>query len=606
MKNRMAKMSMQKRMMIYFAVPLLIIQSVVAAVFYPALLDKFKNQLNYSLEQSVDQALSFVGSYIHNMEYLAEMVENNKEIYGILSAKEFTGMRDLEEQYQEFYTLNRTFASLEFSNSLYRFGLYIPEDIIYVSNQYYIFPNTRLEERDDYERMTEYFALGRDYLALSEERKDIGSMDTFNMLTLYHQIKDSNGDEVLGICSISIDGERIAQVMENANITSNGLVYLVNAEGEGVVSSNEALLERLKEEDSFPLAGEEKTWESVRIGRTEYYADREDIEDTGWQMVSLIPVREYDGQFRSLVMSAVVAVVVMMIMIMAVSYFLSNYYVGRLKKLSMEMKHLQDGDLNVQLPSIQEGDEVEEVYRNFNFMVGEVRRLLREHFELGKDARVAELRALQAQINPHFLYNTLDLINWIAMDYEAEDIEKIAWNLARFYRLSLNHGKDLISIGEEVEHVQVYVNIQKFHYDDAVHLEVDVPEELKVLACLNIILQPFVENAILHGIGERTEIKQCHIAIRVQRQGEDILFSVKDDGPGMTEQQMKDAVDLNINQIKGGYGIKNINFRIKLCFGEEYGVRYESVLEEGTTAYILIPAMTMEVAEEKILNEGEQ
>lgn len=594
-------MSMQKRMMIYFAVPLLIIQSVVAVVFYPALLDKFKSQLNYSLEQSVEQALSFVGSYIHNMEYLAEMVENNKEIYGILSAKEFTGIRNLEEQYQEFYTLNRTFASLEFSNSLYRFGLYIPENIIYVSNQYYIFPNTRLEERDDYERMADYFTLGRDYLALSEERKDIGSMDTSNMLTLYHQIKDSNGEKVLGVCSISIDGERIAQVMENANITSNGLVYLVNAEGEGVVPSDEVLFEELRGWDSLPLSGEENVWESVRIGRAEYYADREDIEDTGWQMVSLIPVREYDGQFRSLVMSAMVAVTVMMIMIMVVSYFLSNYYVGRLKKLSMEMKHLQDGDLNVQIPSIQEGDEVEEVYRNFNFMVGEVRRLLREHFELGKDARVAELRALQAQINPHFLYNTLDLINWIAMDYKAEDIEKIAWNLARFYRLSLNHGKDLISIGEEVEHVQVYINIQKFHYDDAVHLEVDVPEELKVLACLNIILQPFVENAILHGIGERAEIRQCHIVIRVQRQGKDILFSVKDDGPGMTEQQMKDAVDLNINQIKGGYGIKNINFRIKLCFGEEYGVRYESVLGEGTTAFILIPAMTMEAAEEKIL-----
>lgn len=300
-------------------------------------------------------------------------------------------------------------------------------------------------------------------------------------------------------------------------------------------------------------------------------------------------------------MSAMVAVVVMMITIMGVSYFLSNYYVGRLKKLSMEMQHLQEGDFTVQLPSVQQGDEVEEVYRNFNFMVGEVRRLLREHFELGKDARVAELRALQAQINPHFLYNTLDLINWIAMDYEAEDIEKIAWNLARFYRLSLNHGKDLISIGEEAEHVQVYINIQKFHYDDAVHLEVDVPEELKRLACLNIILQPFVENAIIHGIGERAEIRQCSIAIKVRRQGDNILFSVKDDGPGMTSQQMKDAVDLNINQIKGGYGIKNINFRIKLCFGEEYGVRYESVLGKGTTAFILIPAMTMEEAEDKIM-----
>ena len=230
--------------------------------------------------------------------------------------------------------------------------------------------------------------------------------------------------------------------------------------------------------------------------------------------MALIPESEYNGQFRGLVLSAAVAVVVMMIMIMGASYFLSNYYVGRLKKLSMEMQHLQEGDLNVQLPSIQQGDEVEEVYRNFNFMVGEVRRLLREHFQLGKDARVAELRVLQAQINPHFLYNTLDLINWIAMDYEAEDIEKIAWNLARFYRLSLNHGKDLISIGEEVEHVQVYVNIQKFHYDDAVHLKVEVPEELRSLACLNIILQPFVENAILHGIGERTEIRQCSIVIR--------------------------------------------------------------------------------------------
>lgn len=600
MKNRMAKMSMQKRMMIYFAVPLLILQAVVAVVFYPSLLDRFKSQMNYSLEQSISQAGSFVESYIHNMEYLAEMVENNGEIYGILSASEFDGLKNLKEQYQEFYTLNSAFTSLEFSNSLYRFGLYIPGDTVYVRNEYYIFPNTRLQERDDYGRMLEYFTLGRNYLALSEERKDIGSMDTSSMVTLYHQIRERKTGRILGACSVSIDGRRLAQVMENANITSNGLVYLVNAEGEGVVSSNEELFAALKKEDSLPLLGEEASWESVRVGRTVYYADRKNIENTGWQMVSLIPVSEYDGQFHSLVMSFMVVVVVMAITVMGVSYFLSNYYVGRLKKLSMEMKHLQDGDFNVQLPSTQQGDEVEEVYRNFNFMVGEVRRLLREHFQLGKEAKVAELHALQAQINPHFLYNTLDLINWIAMDYGADDIEKIAWNLARFYRLSLNHGKDLISIGEEVEHVQVYTNIQKFHYDDAVHLEADVPDELKALACLNIILQPFVENAILHGIGERTEIRRCNIAIKVQRQGEDILFMVKDDGPGMTRQQMEDAVACNINQIKGGYGIKNINFRIKLCFGEEYGVRYESVLGEGTTAFILIPAMTVEEAEEKI------
>lgn len=598
-------MSMQRRMMLYFSVPLLLIQIAVAAFFYPVLLDKFKSQLDYSMEQSVSQAVSFVGSYLHNMEYLVEMVENNGEIHAILSAREFTRTKNLDDQYQEFYTLNRAFSSLEFSNSLYRFGLYISDDAFYVINNYYIFPDSRLEERTDHERMQEYFALGQDYLALSEERKDIGSLDTTDMLTLYHLVRDRGSDRILGVCSISIDEDRITQVMENANITSNGLVYLVNAEGEGVVFSNEALYEQLREQIPPPL-WEGSGWRSVRIGRDDYYENREAIEDTGWQMVSLVPAEEYDGQFRGLVMSSTVALAVMMAMIMGVSYFLSNYYVGRLKKLSTEMRHLQDGDFTVQIPSIQQGDEVEEVYRNFNFMVGEVRRLLKEHFQLGKDARVAELRALQAQINPHFLYNTLDLINWIAMDYEAEDIEKIAWNLARFYRLSLNHGRDLISIGEEVEHVQVYVNIQRFHYDDAVHLKMEVPDELKSLACLNIILQPFVENAILHGIGEKTEITQCSIEIKVKRQGEDILFMVRDDGPGMTERQMEDAVSCNINQIKGGYGIKNINFRIKLCFGEGYGVRYESVLGEGTTAFILIPAMTMEEAEEKFAERTEE
>ena len=296
------------------------------------------------------------------------------------------------------------------------------------------------------------------------------------------------------------------------------------------------------------------------------------------------------------------------LLISAVIIFLyATYFSGRINTLRLAMAKVSNNDYEI-VDNIRGDDELTATFHDMKLMVEKLKsaeaRLYQSQIHeqmIENQQQQMELKLLANQINPHFLYNTLDLINWIAMDYEAEDIEKIAWNLARFYRLSLNHGQDLISIGEEVEHVQVYVNIQKFHYDDAVHLEAEVPEELKSLACLNIILQPFVENAILHGIGENAEIKQCRIAIRVQRQGEDILFTVRDDGPGMTQQQMEDAVSLNISQIKGGYGIKNINFRIKLCFGEEYGVRYESVLGEGTTAFILIPAMTMEEAEAKIL-----
>lgn len=164
---------------------------------------------------------------------------------------------------------------------------------------------------------------------------------------------------------------------------------------------------------------------------------------------------------------------------------------------------------------------------------------------------------------------------------------------------SLNHGKSLISIGEEVEHVEVYVNIENYHFDNAISLEVDVPEELKSYACLNIILQPFVENAIVHGIAEKPDIESCEIRICARREEQDIVFSVQDDGPGVDVKEMQKETQQDIRTAQHGYGVRNINFRLKLCFGEKYGVTYlES--EKGTHVEIKIPVMTMAEAEEKI------
>lgn len=185
------------------------------------------------------------------------------------------------------------------------------------------------------------------------------------------------------------------------------------------------------------------------------------------------------------------------------------------------------------------------------------------------------------------------------MDYGAEEIGTLTWNLARFYRLSLNHGKSLITIGEEVEHVQVYVNIENYHFDNQISLNVDVPEELKGFACLNIILQPFVENAIVHGIAEYSEIESCSIAIRARKEEEDIIFTIQDDGPGVNVEQMQKETEQDIKKARHGYGVRNINFRLKLCFGEKYGVTYKES-EKGTCVEVKIPAMTMEEAEEKI------
>lgn len=600
MKNPLQKLSMHKRMMLYFSVPLILVQILLCFLCYPQVVRHYREKTDYSMEQSVSQAISFTESYLRNMTYLANMVEDNGVIQNTLSADGFGEERPYMEQWLEYYELNKEFNSYEISNPIYRFCLYVPDEVMYAGNQYYFDGVSRLKERSDYVDLRYALNTGEDYVAISRERDGVDQQDTSQMVTLYHRIASKKEkEEELGICSISVSAKYFQDIMKNANITSEGLVYLMSENGRMITSSNSSILQKMQKKGILLNYGAELFMEKKKEGQKEYYITRQNVDGASWQMILIIPENEYEDQYRFLWLSAALMLGSMIAVIVLMSYLLSGYYVGRLKKLNVEMTGLESGNLNANLPITTEEDEIEEIYHNFNGMVQEVQRLMQEHYQLGKEVKMAEVRALQAQINPHFLYNTLDLINWISMDYGAEEIGTLTWNLARFYRLSLNHGKSLISIGEEVEHVEVYVNIENYHFDNAISLEVDVPEELKSYACLNIILQPFVENAIVHGIAEKPDIESCEIRICARREEQDIVFSVQDDGPGVDVKEMQKETQQDIRTAQHGYGVRNINFRLKLCFGEKYGVTYlES--EKGTHVEIKIPVMTMAEAEEKI------
>lgn len=591
---------MHKRMMLYFSVPLILVQILLCFLCYPQVVRHYREKTDYSMEQSVSQAISFTESYLRNMTYLANMVEDNGVIQNTLSADGFGEERPYMEQWLEYYELNKEFNSYEISNSVYRFCLYVPDEVMYAGNQYYFDGVSRLKERSDYVDLRYALNRGEDYVAISRERDGVDQQDTSQIVTLYHRIASKKEkEEELGICSISVSAKYFQDIMKNANITSEGLVYLMSENGRMITSSNSSILQKMQKKGILLNYGAELFMEKRKEGQKEYYITRQNVDGASWQMILIIPENEYEDQYRFLWLSAALMLGSMIAVIVLMSYLLSGYYVGRLKKLNVEMTGLESGNLNANLPITTEEDEIEEIYHNFNGMVQEVQRLMQEHYQLGKEVKMAEVRALQAQINPHFLYNTLDLINWISMDYGAEEIGTLTWNLARFYRLSLNHGKSLISIGEEVEHVEVYVNIENYHFDNAISLEVDVPEELKSYACLNIILQPFVENAIVHGIAEKPDIESCEIRICARREEQDIVFSVQDDGPGVDVKEMQKETQQDIRTAQHGYGVRNINFRLKLCFGEKYGVTYlES--EKGTHVEIKIPVMTMAEAEEKI------
>lgn len=592
--------SLRRKMMFLFSVPLILLELLVYIEVSYSFTNQYQEQLNRTLIQTQNQAVSFLSNYAANMEYMAQLVENDAMIQATAVVRNQNLNTTFLEEYNEFYQMNRAFDRMEMENGIYRLILYVPDQVFYKSNAYYFYGLSRLEDRSDYINMLADLERFGNYFSTSMEKTNKTETEYVDMITLYHAVKEDGGyGRQVGICSVSIPVQLVRHIIQDAKITETGTVFLTDQFGNLVVASDDELAQNLISGGGIFTLEKNKNLQKYKTEQGTYYISTAGVGIEGWDMVMAIPQKEYLAGLNQQIVKLAIVLCILLAMVYLISSLLARYVTGRLGTLSRNMKELEKGDLYVQLPETDSKDEIEEVYSNFNFMVDEVRRMVQEHYQLGKAVKHSELKALQAQINPHFLYNTLDLINWMAIEYDAEDIEEITQDLARFYRLSLNHGRSLISVREEVEHIRVYAAIENFHYEGAVSLECHIPEELEELACLNIIMQPFVENSIVHGMAEHPEIEHTTIRIQAERHGDEVIFIIEDDGPGMTEEMMQSITEIpDRSEIrKKGYGIRNVNFRIRLCFGEQYGVRYERPERGGTRAVIRIPALSMEEAE---------
>ena len=393
-----------------------------------------------------------------------------------------------------------------------------------------------------------------------------------------------------------VDIEKLKKVLESAKSVEGALLYLVDEKGTVLVHpNNRANME-------LPNVKNYKAMSLVKLEDGEFYYTRR-IMDNDWKIVSLIPKAKIKKQSSIVTTIYIAATVIMIAIVFTISFVFSKYYSGKIFALKKRVNDITEGNLSVINEEVDSStkDEMDELYNNFEFMVSEVKRLMKEQYRLGKDVTRAEMRALQAQINPHFLYNTLDLINWGALDYGAESVAKIARDLGQFYRLSLNHGSAVISIAEEFLHVECFIRIENVHYEGAIHLETEVDEDIKNFACLNILLQPFVENAIVHGIAEHSDIKEVNIKITANKLEDDIEFHIIDDGLGVDKDEIEKL--LNERPVGGfrGFGINNVNFRLKLCYGEDYGIHYDNVKPHGTDVTIRIKALTINELEEALM-----
>lgn len=310
-----------------------------------------------------------------------------------------------------------------------------------------------------------------------------------------------------------------------------------------------------------------------------------------YEALELEKVKEaIQADINNMLSVSLIILVVVLVITWTLVIVISDSISKPLQHLCELTKQVGSGDFSMQKIN-GSGDEVATLERSFNTMVGKIEELVANVRCEQVNLRRTELKLLQAQINPHFLYNTLDTIIWMAEDGQSEEVVEIVGALSDFFRVSLSKGRDYITLKEEESHVKSYLQIQQFRYADILEYEIDIPEELGEYNILKLTLQPIVENAIYHGVKQKRG--KSKIMIHGSYKENHILLTVEDNGIGIQEEKLK-QIRLHLEKenpeiTDRGFGLANVNARIRLNYGKEYGLSIDSTYGVGTKVSMILP-----------------
>lgn len=389
----------------------------------------------------------------------------------------------------------------------------------------------------------------------------------------------NNYKESVGVLSVLLDKMYLKEML--VGYLKNQIMYLETAEGT-LLASN------IPEEELVRLPlGERSVNDSQFVRRNlmgeEYLVCSRMMEKSGIYLVSLISSSAMEQEINAVNTGLRTVYIVISIFIVIAIIALTHSITRRILLLKVQMMQIQQGIIGKVEVEEKYNDEIGQLIIHYNEMVGKVEELMKEQYYLGQKKTEAELKALQSQINPHFLYNTLDMINWMAQKSETDNIRNVVQAMSRFYRLTLSKGHDIVTIGDEVKMCEAYMEIQKRRYKGKILYEVEVDEEINQYMIPKITLQPFLENAIVHGINEKEDARGSVILNGWMEDGR-ITLSVTDDGNGMN------ASDRKKSHSGSHYGMDNIAQRLELYYGEKIPIQIESSLGIGTCIIINIPA----------------
>lgn len=397
-----------------------------------------------------------------------------------------------------------------------------------------------------------------------------------------------------GVLLVDMNFSGIEQICKDVTLPySQGYLYLIDGSGELIYHPRQQLIYAgLLEENNLSAADYSDGTHTETFQGQRRSVTVKTVGYTGWKLVGVVPRANMLDNYGQLMLFFLFVVFFSIFLLVFANLRLSEWITAPMKQLDRAVKELESGREQVDF-TVDGPYEVEHLSRSIQSMVSTLRHLMDDIMEQEAQKRRSELDVLQSQINPHFLYNTLDSVVWMTENGRTEDAVVMLTALARFFRISLSRGSNIIPLADELEHARHYLTIQKMRYKNKFSAQISAEDGVESLYTIKLIIQPILENAIYHGMAYADG--DGEIQIHAFREGEDILIEVTDNGPGMPEELVEQLLSPNGPAVSGakgsGIGFRNVHQRIQLTFGPDYGLTILSEPDSGTTVRIRLPAL---------------
>lgn len=544
----------------------------------------FESTVNDYCVQIVGQINSKVDYYVDEMNKLYLLINSNEEIQAPAISGDGDPRLKLLDKYRnvtQYLTNLKTFQN--FPCDIYYYGS---------AEESYTTSSLQLANVDGIRQLPWMVEMMK-----SDSVKSIVTIDKLsqrNYLYFAKKVYSVDSKKAIGVVVIESPISIIENEINQVNLGENAVILISDSDNAVLYTSpsdrEESMVQKIN-----GLSGQTRT--KIMVGGENYLVSSSSSERTGWKLTGAVPVRQLLTNFNKVRDVAIVLLIICLIITLVASGVISYTISKPIQKLRKLMKKAETGDFSAAFLEDRK-DEIGQLGASFNVMLGEINQLISQVYEVRIKQHEAEFSALQAQINPHFLYNTFQSISMEALINGDMTVVEMIGVLVNYLRYNLRRGEEVVKISEEMEHLKNYIRILTFRFKDRFHIVIRVDEELYNCKIIKLCLQPLVENSIQHGFESKKE--GGTIEITASRSGGVVSVQVTDDGVGMDEataRRVRREMEETDEAAPAGYGsigLRNVHQRVRLYFGEEYGIRFESTPGQGTRMELRFPVVEEE------------